>query len=213
MQPDAFILVGGRSSRMGRDKALVPLAGAPLLSMGADRVSQAFPGSRVALSASDPEQLLAFAGIGLELPFVLDLHPGRGPLGGLHAALANARTPWIFVIACDLPFATPELLRHLSLRIDETADAVVPVQQDGRLQPLCAFYRVGTCLGVVEKLLAANRPTPSMHAFVESIDTRRVPWADIAGLPGAPNFFCNVNTADDLEQAERDIHHRDTDGT
>jgi molybdopterin-guanine dinucleotide biosynthesis protein A len=73
-------------------------------------------------------------------PFIFDLHEGRGPLGGLQAALAYARTPWIFVLACDYPFVSGDLIRLLAGRVHDELGAVVPEQEDGRMQPLCGFY-------------------------------------------------------------------------
>src|SRR5205085_8926978 len=79
-----------------------------------------------------------------KFPAVADVYPRWGALGGLHAALANCRREWAIVVACDLPFVTAALFDHLaSLRANH--EAVVPVQPDGRPQPLAALYRAEPC--------------------------------------------------------------------
>jgi molybdopterin-guanine dinucleotide biosynthesis protein A len=86
-----------------------------------------------------------------------DVHEHWGALGGIHAALTAAETDWVVVVACDLPFVTTQLFAHLKNYADDTLDAVVPIQADGRPQPVCALYRRGTCLPEIDKLVAAWR--------------------------------------------------------
>ena len=86
---------------------------------------------------------------------------------GLHAALAYAQSEWLLAIACDYPFLTSELIIKLSSKISDDFDAVVPRQSDGRLQPLCAFYRVKLCLKFVEKTLESKRATPPLRSIFE----------------------------------------------
>src|SRR5512139_1519218 len=102
-QIDSFILIGGRSSRLGRDKALVELGGRSLAERSIDTVHDALPGSRVTLVAGSSTQF-AIDAIASGVPFIFDFHENRGPLGGLHAALSYAETPWILLLACDYPF-------------------------------------------------------------------------------------------------------------
>ncbi|HYG82174.1 MAG TPA: NTP transferase domain-containing protein, partial [Pyrinomonadaceae bacterium] len=130
---EGFILVGGRSSRMGRDKARLTLGGLDFV--GRIRDALAALTARVTL-VGPAERCAAWP----RLPSVPDFYVEWGALGGLHAAAAAARAEWAVVVACDLPFVTGELfVRLASLR--ENFDAVVPVQRDGRRQPLCALYR------------------------------------------------------------------------
>jgi molybdopterin-guanine dinucleotide biosynthesis protein A len=72
---------------------------------------------------------------------IADLRPGFGAWSGLHAAVAYSRSEWALVLACDYPFVTSDLLTLLAGFASKECDAVVPVQPDGRLQPLCALYR------------------------------------------------------------------------
>ena len=129
-----------------------------------------------------------------KLPLVPDIYPQWGALGGLHAAVTACRREWAIVVACDLPFVTAELFDRLaSLR--EDYDAVVPIQQDGRLQPLCALYRAETCARWATELIEAGRRRPL--DLIESVNTRRVEFAEIANLAQAERFFVNINTPED----------------
>jgi molybdopterin-guanine dinucleotide biosynthesis protein A len=130
----------------------------------------------------------------LKLPSVLDVYPNWGALGGLHAALSACRREWAIVVACDLPLVTVELFQRLASLRDEY-DAVVPVQPDGRPQPLAAFYRANTCRRVATELIEAGRRRPL--DLLENVRTRWVDFGEIANLAQAERFFVNINTPDD----------------
>jgi molybdopterin-guanine dinucleotide biosynthesis protein A len=196
MNIDSFILIGGRSTRFGSPKALLKLDGRLLLDRTADTIREALAETRITLVTSGPEQ---FLGLGTDLPFIFDIYEGRGPWGGLHAALAYARTEWTLVLACDYPFISKGLLKRLVQYITTDLDAVVPIQPDGRVQPLCAFYRVKPCLKIVEDILERNRPAPPLRDISESVNTRLVKFEELSDLPNAANFFHNINTPGDLD--------------
>jgi molybdopterin-guanine dinucleotide biosynthesis protein A len=196
MIPEAFILIGGRSTRFGSPKALLTLDGQPLLDRTADTIRAALPETRITLVTSGPEQ---FFGLGTDLPFIFDIYEGRGPWGGLHAALAYARTEWILVLACDYPFISSDLLKRLAQYITPGLDAVVPIQPDEKIQPLCVFYRVKPCLKIVEGILERNRPTPPLRDIFESVTTRFVKFDELGDLPNAENLFQNINAPGDLD--------------
>jgi molybdopterin-guanine dinucleotide biosynthesis protein A len=196
MPIDSFILIGGSSSRFGSPKARIEIEGQPLLRRTAETIQTALPGTKITLVASSPEQ---FLGLGTDLPFIFDLHPGRGPWSGLHAALAYARTDWAFVTACDYPFLSVDLLKYLAGLIDGAFDAIVPTQPDGRLQPLIAFYRTNPCLAVAEEFMTNNRSTPALRTIFDRVNTRIVSFDEIAHLPNSENFFTNINTPADVD--------------
>src|SRR5689334_15132911 len=188
---EGFILVGGASRRMGRDKALLEFGGQRLL-------------ERIALELSGIASAVAL--VGARQPYsslenVPDVHQQWGALGGIHAGLAAAKTDWAAVVACDLPFVTRELFERLATFVDHTTDAVVPIQADGRPQPVCALYRAADCLPEIEKLVAAGEHTP--RALLANVRTRFVEFAEVQDLPGAERFFFNVNTPEDLKGAQR----------
>lgn len=186
---EGFILVGGKSSRMGTDKAR--------LRLGAQNFSEKIA---AALSTiSETVRLVGGQQTAGAWAVVADVHSEWGALGGLHAALDACHGEWAAVVACDLPFVTGELFVRLA-RLREDFDAVVPVQTDGRLQPLCALYRVRACLPLAEELIAAGERRP--RRLLEGVRTRTVAPLELADLAGAELFFTNVNTPEDYAYAK-----------
>jgi molybdopterin-guanine dinucleotide biosynthesis protein A len=129
---------------------------------------------------------------------VRDVHEGLGAMGGLHAALAACETPWAAVVSCDLPFVTAELFERLASLRGDDVDAVAPLQEDGRPQPLCALY-AASCRGTAERLIRTGELRP--RALLREVRTRWVPFAELSDLDGAQLFFNNVNTPADYEKA------------
>src|SRR5688572_217765 len=208
-QLEAFILIGGRSSRLGTDKASVEFDGMTLAERAVDVVTKGLSPERVTLVAGAAVGA-GIAAIRADVPFIFDLYEYRGPLGGLHAGLANARSEWIFVLACDYPLVSPELFNQLREHCSPEFGAVVPEQPDGRLQPLCAFYHVATARPILEEILERPRATPPVHEIVnQRLKPRVVSYGEYEHLPGADEFFFNVNTVDDLARA-RNLHSRRT---
>ena len=187
---EGFILAGGASSRMGTDKAQLHLDGQTFV----ERISSALTSIVAQTSLVGVQETSA----PWHLPVVADVYLKWGALGGLHAALDACRAPWAAVVACDLPFITGELFARLaSLR--ENYDAVVPVQRDGRPQPLCALYRVEPCRKRAEELIAAGERRP--RGLLRAVESRWVTMAELANMEGAPLFFTNVNTPEDYLEA------------
>lgn len=195
---DAFILIGGRSTRLGRDKAFVELGGRTLLERAVHTLQPEF--ERITIVAGNSLQF-ATQSIAADVPFVFDLYEGRGPLGGLHSALAHAESPWIFVLACDYPFISSDLIRLLSEKISDDFGAVVPEQSDGRLQPLCAFYDAAKARPIVEEVLQRPRVPPPMHEIVSQLTPRIVRFTEYSDLNRAPELFLNINFEEDLARA------------
>jgi molybdopterin-guanine dinucleotide biosynthesis protein A len=134
------------------------------------------------------------------LPSVPDVYPQWGALGGLHAALTACNRDWAIVVACDLPFVTSELfLKLAAMKLDH--DAVVPVQQDGRPQPLAALYLVDPCRKRATELIESGYRRPL--DLLERVNTRWVTFAEIRNLDQAEQFFVNINTRDDYDEAIR----------
>jgi molybdenum cofactor guanylyltransferase len=190
---EGFILAGGASSRMGADKAHLRLGGRTLVGRAAAALGAVTSGVSVVSSKPDAA---AFG-----LPVVPDLLEGRGALGGLHAALAHANSGWAMILSCDLPFVTAALCERLDALRGPEADAVAPLQPDGRPQPLCALYARAACLPVVVELLWADELRP--RALLARVRTRWVSFDEVAHLPGAEHFFKNLNTPEDFAEALR----------
>ena len=186
-----FILVGGASSRMGTDKARLDFGGQTFV----ERIRAALASVTTETSLVGAQEKCA---AWPQLPAVPDVHVKWGALGGLHAALAACRAEWAAIVACDLPFVTGELFVQLaSLR--ENFDAVVPVQPDGLLQPLCALYRARVAREQAEELIAAGERRP--RALLERLRTRLVAFKELNSLRGADRFFTNINTPEDYANA------------
>ncbi len=185
---EGFILIGGKSSRMGADKAQLRLG------------RQSFV-ERIAAELSSISEVVRVVGgrdEGVGWPTVADVHKEWGALGGLHAALAACRAEWAAIVACDLPFVTGELFVRLA-GWRGSFEAVAPLQDDGRLQPLCALYRAGACLGRADELIAAGERRP--RRLLERVRARRVRFDELSDLRGAELFFSNVNTPSDYARA------------
>ena len=193
---DAFILIGGRSSRLGVDKAFVEIGGERLAARAARTVTAALDLAKVTFVAAADDQFNSELVFGLGNSLISDLKPGFGAWSGLHTALAHTRREWAFVLACDLPLVSVEFVRFLRDATAEEYDAIVPRQADGQLQPLCAFYKAYAALAVVESELASERLPPLQTVF-DQLDTRIVGAEEYGHLSGSDTLFLNVNTAAD----------------
>jgi molybdopterin-guanine dinucleotide biosynthesis protein A len=185
-QLQGFILAGGQSRRMGTDKSQLRLQSQTFVDKIAATL-QGVAGSITLVGArySHPR-----------FPSVADVYPGWGALGGLHAALSACKSEWAVVVACDLPFVTAELFQYLaSLRTDH--EAVVPLQSDGRPQPLSALYRIQPCLPRATELIESGHRRPL--DLLELVNARWVPFSELTNLAQAEKFFVNINTPDDYD--------------
>lgn len=185
------MLVGGASSRMGADKARLPVGGVP----GATRVSRLLTGLFV-------ETLL----VGGRPP---DDAPGRrvsdgaGPvcaLRGLVAALEATTKPRLLVAATDLPLLTPELV--LALVAWPTAEAVAPKTERGP-QPLCALYDVDAVLPVARRRFAAGELM--LRGLLDAVETAYLAPSDLAEVDPTGRALVNLNTRQDLLAVEAQL--------
>jgi molybdopterin-guanine dinucleotide biosynthesis protein A len=201
---DAYILIGGRSSRLGQDKAVVDLGGRSLAQRAFETVSSALPENRVTFVAANEAQF-AIEAIIAGGRFIFDLLPNLGPISGIHAALADTQKPWIFILACDYPFVSAELIRRLAESRSDANDAVVPEQSDGRLQPLCAFYRTEAARPVIREIIDRPRIPPPMSEIVQKLRPRVVTFSEYGHVVVSDAIFTNINTPENLKDALRAI--------
>lgn len=201
---EAFILVGGRSTRLGRDKAFERIGDKSLAELSLETVRDAGIASKISFVAGN-EVKFAIEAERLDTPFVFDLVEGRGPLGGIYTALTNASAAkWVFVLACDLPFVTADLLNRLSAFGSDDFGAVVPEQLDGRLQPLCAFYKVREAMAVVDEIIRRPRVSPPVREVIALLNPRVVtPVEYEPAASAAKDYFLNINTETDLAEARK----------
>jgi molybdopterin-guanine dinucleotide biosynthesis protein A len=193
-----FILMGGASRRMGKDKAGLMLDGQTFVDRIARELLPVSSSVKLVGTVRGSEKAKARPKAELqthdEFESVPDVYPAWGALGGVHAALAACTAPWAFVVACDFPFVTTELFERLaSLR--EEAEAVAPVQHDEIPQPLCTLYRRSSCLDVATELIKSGERKPI--ALLQSVRTRWVSFSELSNLTDANHFFDNINTPED----------------
>ena len=187
-----IILAGGKSSRLGRDKAWEDVGGQRII----DRVIGALQSSchEVLIIGDRPERQNE-----LSLPKCIqyrsDELKGRGSIGGLYTGLKASDTLWSLVVACDMPFISRELIRFmLSIISKNRCDAIVPVI-NGRYQPTHALYN-STCIPFIEKnILSGNF---RMDSYFDEIYLEEISEDVINRIQGAELSFFNVNTEDDL---------------
>jgi molybdopterin-guanine dinucleotide biosynthesis protein A len=190
------VMAGGRNTRFGDLKAFAEVGGERII----DRVISVLHdvSDEVVMSANDPD---AYAGVAL--PMRADVTEGLGALGGIYTALKWAEERGdrgIFAAACDMPFPSLSLLR-LIRSFSESHDVVIP-ESDGRrgLEPLFAFYSV-SCIPAIEA--AIQREDRRMISFHDDVDIMRIPLDEVRRHGDPEMMFMNVNTREDLAQAQR----------
>jgi molybdenum cofactor guanylyltransferase len=185
------ILAGGKSSRMGTDKAFVSVLGRPLIEHVLAQVAGL--GDETLIVTNRPE---AYADLGVAL--FSDLLPDKGALGGLYTALHSASRAHVLCIACDMPFVSRPLVEHLAgLRAE--ADVVVP-RIRGEVEPFRAVY-ARACLGPVAAALQAGKMR--MISFYPQVRVRYVDEAELTRFDPQLISFFNVNTPQELERARQ----------
>jgi len=190
-QVSAFILAGGRSSRMGRDKAFLQLGGRTLLDRALEVARAVAAEVRI---AGQKEKFAAYA------PVVEDVYPGRGPLAGIHAALRSSTTELNLVLGVDTPYVDPAFLRYL-IGQAEASGAVVTVPRIGaKYEPLCAVYR-RQFAQLAEQSLQAGRN--KIDPLFEKTSLRIVDEAELRMLAFDREMFDNLNTPEEWEQARK----------
>ncbi len=183
------VLAGGKSTRMGRNKALLPIHGRPLLVHIIERLKPL--ADEVLVIARTPETY-TFLGV----PVILDRYEDVGPLAGLHAAFTAAHGDLAMVVACDMPLVRRETFAYL-LSLAEGVDVVMPRIQ-GREEPLHAVYRPVTCLPAVEA--AIHRGQKRLISFLPDVRVRYVDDTMLRGVDPELRSFVNVNTPEEWER-------------
>jgi len=185
------IQAGGESYRIGRNKALLPLAGRSLIEHVLARLEGL--GDEILITTNLPQD---YSFLGLRL--VADLVPGIGALAGLHTSLAAARGRSVLVVACDMPFISRPLLEHL-VGLAPQADVVIP-RHDDKYEPLHAVYNQRNCLPALENALAAG--ARRLISFFPQVKVLPVEESELARLDPQGLSFFNINTPEDLAQAD-----------
>ncbi len=193
----AFVLAGGRSSRMGpnHDKAFLQFGGRTLLSHALE-LAQGVGDTRI---VGRKEK---FAGFG---PVVEDLYSGQGPLAGIHAALKATKTDLNLIIAVDMPFLQPDFLDYLVAQAHASAALIVVPRTAEGFQPLCAVYRREFADGAEQALRAGRNKidllfTDGPVRVVDEVELHRNHFSE--------EMFRNLNTQADWEEAKQNLSAR-----
>jgi molybdenum cofactor guanylyltransferase len=187
----AAVLAGGRGRRMGADKASLEIGGRSVLERVLDCLMDIF--TKILLVVQD-ENYNTPAGYGERLKVVVDVLPGKGPLGGIYTALEHSPAPYVFVIACDMPYPSCDLI-HCLLAEAPGRDAVVP-RRGEYIEPLFAVYSRET-RGKILPRLESNRL--KIHEFIDNLNVRYLDENEISACDPRSRSFFNINTPEDLE--------------
>lgn len=186
----AAILAGGRATRLGgRDKSALVVGDRTILSRQIAMLT--------AVDGID-EMLIVGNATHPSARTIADVVPGCGPLGGIHAALTEARHETVFVLACDTPYPTASLVAHL-FSLADGVDVVVPHTEQG-YHPLCAVYS-RRCLDPIAQRLAAGRL--KVIDLVDDVRARVVSGGELERFGDPQQLFTNVNTPADYARCRQ----------
>jgi len=192
MQADlsAFILAGGKSTRMGTDKAFVVLHGRTLLARMLELARQVTSEVHI---VGDASKFAPFARV------VEDVFPGCGPLAGIHASLRASHTDLNVILAVDVPFVSRALIDYLVARAKNSPDSIVTVARaNGALQPLCAIYR-RSFADIAEKALRAGQY--KIDALFDQANPQVITEEELEAAGFSSRIFRNLNSPQDVDAA------------
>lgn len=188
---DGVVLAGGRSRRLGVDKAQLRFGSVPLLRIVVDRVAEVC--DEVVVAVDRPER---YQGMALSARLVADLAPGLGPLSGLHSGLRACGRDHVLVVACDLPFLNVTLLHQMAGQ-PRSYQALVP-WFDERWHPLHSIY-ARSCLHEVERMV--HQGGGSLRELLSRLDVRRLGEEDLRRLDPDGLSLLNLNRRADVARA------------
>ena len=191
--PDAaaFVLAGGKSSRMGTDKAFLEFNGRGLLTRALDLARSITPNVSI---VGAPAKFAAFA------PAIDDIFPGCGPLGGIHAALRSSTRELNLILAVDLPFLSTEFLRYLTSRAQSSKAVATVPKSANHWQPLCAVYRAEFAEAAEQTLRSGKY---KIDPLFRNLDVQTLDEAELISAGFSPDLFRNLNTPEDVRSAQR----------
>jgi molybdenum cofactor guanylyltransferase len=190
-----FILAGGKSTRMGTDKAFLMLEGRTLMERMLEIARSLCTDVRI---VGDPAKFNGFA------PVVEDVFPGCGPLGGIHAALRSSQTDLNLMLGVDMPFVATAFLDFLAMRARESDATVTLARTHDGLQPLCAIYR-RVFADSAEKALRAGYY--KIDPLFENVQTQVIGEEELRDAGFTAELFRNLNTPEDLAEGRDDGVH------
>lgn len=191
IEVSGVLLAGGKSRRMGEDKRYLVVGEQTLLERGLGVLRSMFHEVLVVIAQDS-------APLDIDARVVRDLVPDCGSLGGIYTGLTQATSPYIFAVACDMPFLKLAVITQFTNR-RETADIVI-ARLATRLHPMHALYGKG-CLPAMEQMILARRLKIQELVSYASLRIQYVTEADLLSIDPSWRSFHNVNTPEDLEAA------------
>ena len=192
MEVTSIILAGGRNLRLGRIKALEPIGGKSLIECVIERVK--LVSKRILIVTSQQQLEFPIAG---EAEVLVDLYPGKGPLGGIYTGLLASWSSHNVVVACDMPFLNIQLLRYM-IELSRDFEIVIPRLAEGMVEPLHAIYSKD-CLNNMKMLLEHN--CLKISHLLDTMHVRYVELAECQKFDPQLLTFFNINCQSDLDQA------------
>ena len=184
----AVVLTGGESRRMGRDKAMTKIAGKPMVAHIIETIDPLFSDILISVREFRTD---------VSLPQIIDSSSARGPMIGIKSALEAMQTDWLFVIACDMPFVSTELIQALVLKRENHHAVLTHV--DDRAQPLFGFY-AKSCLPLMKTSVAEGQR--SMMRLLDQLDVYLLPEAEVERIDPQLNSLMSLDTVEEVKKME-----------
>ena len=182
-----IVLSGGKSSRMGSDKGLKMFKGKPLVDYAIEAL-EPYCGN-ILLSTNNPENYAKY-----RLPIVVDEIKSIGPMGGIYSCLKKSSRKINIFLSCDMPFVDSKLIKFLLENIEADIDALVPVHDGNKVEPLCAYYNLGL-LSSLEMFVETKNY--KLMDFLDSINAKKLRMEDWSAYNHM--YFNNFNTPEDIK--------------
>ena len=190
----SIILAGGKSSRLGRNKAVQVIEGKSLIQRVVDRLASL--STEIIIATAHGEAIPCSSAVRIKT--VADIYPEKGPLGGIHSGLTASFSPRAIVVSCDTPFLSVDLLEYMT-QICPVFDIVVPRIKD-KLEPLCAVYS-RNCLAPIQELLEQDER--QIRKLFSMVKVKYVEEDEINRFDPEHLSFFNINSQDDLDRARK----------
>jgi len=186
-----IILCGGKSIRMGVNKAFIQIEGVPIITRIYDLFKALF---REVIIVTNEKDLFS----DFDSKICSDLIPGKGALGGLYTGILSSSFQYCFCVACDMPFIQKPLVQYLIENIDD-ADVVVPQTKDG-LEPLHAIYSKN-CVKPIRKMIDEGKS--KIVDIYDQVKVKIVDEKDFLRFDPGGESFINVNTPEELRSIRK----------
>lgn len=188
----SIILAGGKNRRLGRNKPMEVIGGKRLIEWVIERVRLLSTRTLVITSREQPDLPLT-----AEAEVLVDIYPGRGPLGGIYTGLLASKSEHSMVVACDMPFLNIDLMRYM-MELSADYDAVVPRLETGKAEPLCAVYS-RRCIDIMEAEIKHDRL--EINKLLDLLNVRYIELAECQRFDPQLLTFFNINYPSDVDRA------------